>query len=151
MTKAPGALAQEQGQAALPHICTGSNHTGTAQGTRDTWMKSQHEGIQRNCPHQLWSGDPTPRGHWGVSGNTVIVKTGGGLASHGWGQRCCSTPQCPERSPQGTTWMRISVWGGAALNILGFCFCHSHPGPMGGSHSEEMEEVPVTLTAACEG
>ena len=47
--------------------------------------------------------------------------------------------------------MRISVWGGAALNILGFCFCHSHPGPMGGSHSEEMEEVPVTLTAACEG
>lgn len=40
---------------------------------------------------------------------------------------------------------------GAALNMLGFSFCHSHSGPMGGNHSEEMEEVPLTLTAACEG
>lgn len=39
----------------------------------------------------------------------------------------------------------------AALNMLGFSFCLSHPGPVGGNHSEEMEEVPLTLTAACEG
>lgn len=62
-------------------------------------------------------------------------------------------PTVPRRVPTGNdlvAYQCVCVWG-AALNMLGFCFCHSHPGPMGGSHSEEMEEVPVTLTAACEG
>ena len=29
---------------------------------------------------------------------------------------------------------------GAALNMLGFSFCHSHSGPMGGNHSEEKSD-----------
>lgn len=42
------------------------------------------------------------------------------------------------------------VWRGCPQHAR-LSFCHSHPGPVSGNHSEEMEEVPLTLTAACEG
>lgn len=98
--------------------------------------------------------------------SVLVFRTGGGNFSpkdppsrgspsklgvqHQWeGQRCCPTP-LPRRSPQGTTWLRISVCGGLPQHAR-LSFCHSHPGPVSGNHSEEMEEVPLTLTAACEG
>lgn len=63
----------------------------------------------------------------------VVIKT--------WGEHQVGGARDAARPPQypGCPGLRVSSagWERAALDVLGFSFCHPHFGPMGENHNED--------------
>ena len=73
--------------------------------------------LPRVSPRVLTQVISAPKGHWVMSGTSLVIMTGGGgalLALSGWGQGGCSTPHRAQDGPTEGDRLRSAVLGRAS-------------------------------------